>query len=277
MPIIFFFGEMHLHSQLLLLSFLCFSIPGLRLVSHDTSSPMTTDLIHSVIVVCLNCFSNLLEGVSVFWFHIGQGNSCSSLLVHQLSKPCLTFYNTIWHSHLAAQCRQPHHNLNRVHIMSNHNKLCFLALHQPSNVVYSIFDNNWFLSRCIFFPSSFLLSSSTQSQFLLSFGFWSVFVHQLEQLDCCLLVQGLRELVDTWRHLKSVLQNPLLSLKADVFWPPHKSRQVPLWLNIGTYSKVLWSFLNQHIGSLLGSWFGGLQRGSSYPLYSLCLGWHLDV
>jgi hypothetical protein len=67
------------------------------------------------------------------------------------SKAGLALDNAIWHAHLSAERREPHDQLNGVHIVSNHHELR-LALHTKSGITVRYlliarcsrkFGNNW--------------------------------------------------------------------------------------------------------------------------------------
>ena len=73
--------------------------------------------------------------------------------------------------------------LNWINIMGNYNKLSFLGFNQVSDMINSIFNINWFLSRSILFTSSFAFSLGSQSGFLLSSCLRSVFVEKFEKLS----------------------------------------------------------------------------------------------
>lgn len=53
-----------------------------------------------------------------------------------------------------------------------------------------------------------------------------------------LLINGLGELVDWWWNFQAFLQNSLVSLDANVFWPSHKTGQVAFWLHILSYKST---------------------------------------
>jgi len=57
-------------------------------------------------------------------------------------------------------------------------------------------------------------------------------------LTCLILVDGVLELMDGGGHLQSLKKNSLLALNSNVFWPLDESREVSLWLDVSTDSKV---------------------------------------
>lgn len=85
-----------------------------------------------------------------------------------------------------AFCRSqlsPH--LNWINVMCNDDKLCFLLLHQASDVLDTILHCNWFLvlAACRVFTLCFLLSQSSQTLLFLSFGLRTILIEQSEQLS----------------------------------------------------------------------------------------------
>lgn len=58
----------------------------LRFLSHDSSSPMFSDLIKSLIVVCFNSFTEVGKGILVLWPHSCETKCCGRLLVNHLTQ-----------------------------------------------------------------------------------------------------------------------------------------------------------------------------------------------
>jgi hypothetical protein len=74
------------------------------------------------------------------------------------------------------------------------------------------------------------------------------------------LVEGLGELVESGRNLKSLKKNSLLTLDANVFGPLDEATEISLGLNVSTDSKVARILLEQganSLGSSLGTSAGG--------------------
>jgi hypothetical protein len=53
--------------------------------------------------------------------------------------------DAVWHAHLLAQCGQPHHQLNGVHVVGNHHQLRLAALNQSGHVVEAKLDHQGLL------------------------------------------------------------------------------------------------------------------------------------
>jgi hypothetical protein len=114
-------------------------------------------------------------------------------------------------------------------------------------------------------------------------GLWAVLFDQLEQLHGCgenqifieidfhgilielltgLFVQSLRELVDWWWNLQTLLQNGLVALDAHIFGPTHETGQVTFGLDVLADAVVFRAFLEQwvhhflHLHFLDGQWGG---------------------
>jgi hypothetical protein len=59
------------------------------------------------------------------------------------------------------------------------------------------------------------------------------------------LVDGVCELVETWRNLQSHKKNSLLALESNVLRPFHKSSQVPLRLDVASNPIISWVLREQ--------------------------------
>jgi hypothetical protein len=54
-------------------------------------------------------------------------------------------------------------------------------------------------------------------------------------------------LVNSWWNLKTLLENSLLTLKTNVFWPFDETRKVSLWENILTNTEVSWGLIGKWV------------------------------
>lgn len=169
---------------------------GTGLGTHDTTTPVLSVLFELVVEVGLDSSDKSSKLLLVLSVNLGQGNSGSSLLVHQSTKTGLGLDNAVWDTHLAAESRQPKDKFNRVNIVSNDNELSLLGLDKSGDVVDTVLDVDRLLTLVNSGASSGSLSKLLQSQLLLDLGFRAVLVEQLEQLSGGVLVQGLGELVD---------------------------------------------------------------------------------
>ena len=75
-------------------------------------------------------------------------------------------------------------------------------------------------------------SSRRETGLFLLFRLGPVLVKELEQLSSCVLVEGVCELCNRWRHLQALREYNFLSLKADVFWPFDEAGEISLGLNV---------------------------------------------
>lgn len=86
---------------------------GLRLGSHNTSTPNLAGLLKLVIVVGLDGLDQGSQVLLVLGAHLGQGNGSGGLLVNQGSQTALALDNAVRHVHLAAQGGQPNNQLQK--------------------------------------------------------------------------------------------------------------------------------------------------------------------
>merc|ERR1719265_1351713 len=66
------------------------------------------------------------------------------------------------------------------------------------------------------------------------FGLWHILLQKTKKLARLVLVDGLMELGEGWRHLQALQEDPLLALELDVLGPTHEARKVSLWLDVST-------------------------------------------
>jgi len=62
------------------------------------------------------------------------------------SQASLSFHNAVWDFHFPAQCWKPDNQFNWVHIVSNHNKLCFVLQGNKNTTLatyYSLMTIKW--------------------------------------------------------------------------------------------------------------------------------------
>lgn len=138
-------------------------------------------------------------------------------------------------------------NLNWINIMCNHNQLCLLLFYQLGNRVGArtqfIRPFRW---RCLLL-GRLRFSFRLQPDLPLNRCLWLILTQQIEQCFRCLFVNGLRELVDRWRHLETFLQDGFLPLNSDVLGPFHETRQITWRLDVLTDAKVAGAFLEQGV------------------------------
>lgn len=123
-------------------------------------------------------------------------------------------------------------HLNWVDIVSDDDKLSFLLLDQLGDGVAAGSQVLDLLGWCLILASNLSFGLRLQAGGLLQLCLWAVFLQELEQLNGGLLVECLRELVDCWRDLQSLLQDCLVALDADVLGPSDEARKIALGLDI---------------------------------------------
>ena len=136
-----------------------------------------------------------------------------------MPQPGLLLDNAVGNPHLRTQGRQEDNQLSGIHIMCEHYQLSLLVLHQGDDSVSPSSKDRRPLSGDICFASSFLLGLGQQHLLLLFLCLWCVLVGQLKQLNSCLAVQGLGELVNGRRYFETFIENDPLPLQPDVARP----------------------------------------------------------
>ena len=225
---------------------------GVGLGTHDTTTPVTTDILPLLGEVGVDSRDNGSQLSLIGLRDFGQSKSSGSLLVDECTETSLTLDNTVRDTHLTAESREPENQLNGVNIISNDDQLGLLGLNQSGNVVDTVLDDNGLVSLGNFLLLRLGKSSGTETLTLLSLGLGSVLVHQLEDLSSSVLVQNVGELVKSRRDLKTLVDDLLLTLKLDILRPLDETRDITLGLNILTDTKVLGGLFDQRVGSSLG-------------------------
>merc|ERR1719435_771336 len=134
-----FLGLLHLHSSLPPLH----NVLGLDTV--DATSPTSADL-RVFVELLLEGISELVQLDLVFLSYSSEGNTGCSFLVHQLSQAALALDNAIRNILLAAKRRHPSHQLDRINIVGDHNKLGSFVFDQGRHMVQTILDHDGFFS-----------------------------------------------------------------------------------------------------------------------------------
>ena len=190
-------GELSIESLLALLEL------SLGLETHDTTSPLSL----SLRVLLLEVVGKGGELVLVLLVHIGQSNNSGVLLVHESTETALGLDDAERNVHLSAESWQPEHQLDRVHVVSNHNQASLLLLHQVGDVLETVLEHWTRLGRSGVLASSLGGSELLEALVLGLRSLRSVLGQQLQQLAGLVLVQSLGELVDAWRNLQSLVQD----------------------------------------------------------------------
>ena len=105
------------------------------------------------------------------------------LPVDQAPQPGLALDDAVGDPHLAAQGGQEDHELDGIHVVSDHHQLRLLVLHQGGDSADPCSKDRWPLGGGITFANSFLLSSGQQPLLLLLLRLRPVLVGQLKQLS----------------------------------------------------------------------------------------------
>jgi hypothetical protein len=116
---------------------------------------------------------------------VGDGERSGSLLVHNLSKAGLALNNAIGDVHLAAQCRQPNNDFDRVDVVGNDHEGSLLLLNKGGNVVDATLNKERTLALGGSSLSLLGLGSSLKTVLLLLLGLRAVFGENFEQLSSC--------------------------------------------------------------------------------------------
>ena len=86
-----------------------------------------------------------------------------------------------------------------------------------------------------------------EALFLRGLGFWAVFVQELEGLCGGVAVEGILELSDRRRDFEAEVEDLLLALKTDIFWPTNHAGEISCWLNILAYTVVAGTLLDERV------------------------------
>jgi len=247
------------------------------LEAHQSTTPSLTSSLVLLGVVGLDSRDQGGELGLVLSLGLGKGQSSGGLLVNDSSKTGLALNNAVGDTHLAAKSGQPDNNLNGVHIVSNDDEGGLLGLDQSGDVVDTVLDDKGLLGLGLLTLLHLSSSSSGQTLLLLHTGLGAVLVDELEQLGSSVLVQDLGELVQSWGHLETLVQDLTLTLKANIFRPLDIAGKILDGLDILTDTKVLGGLLDQGVDGGLGSTLlgnGVRGRGNLLGCGLLCRGLH---
>lgn len=197
---------------------------GLSLQSHDSTSPLTEKF--SVLVELF--VTQILEDLElrlVLLVDLGEGNDGSGLLVDKSSETGLVLHNEEGDLHLTAEGRKPEDKLDGVNIACDKNKGSLLLLNKGGNMLQSELQLAGNLSRCLLSGSSG--SGGVLNTLLLGGGsLRTVLVQQVEDTGGLVLSNGLGELVDGRRDLKTLVEDGTLTLDAHVLGPADEAAKV---------------------------------------------------
>lgn len=197
---------------------------GLSLQSHDSTSPLT----HEFGVLVELFVTQVLEDLElrlVLLVDLGEGNDGSGLLVDESSETGLVLDDEEGDLHLTAEGRKPEDKLDGVNIACDENKGSLLLLDKSSDVLQTKLQLARNLSRCLLSGSG--SSGSVLNTLLLGGGsLRTVLVQQIEDTGGLVLSNGLGELVDGRRDLKTLVKDGTLTLDAHVLGPADEAAEV---------------------------------------------------
>jgi len=214
----------------------------LVLDTHDTTAPVFSKLIILVVL-----FTELLgEGVQVLQVltvDLSHSDAGSGLHVAELTEGSLSAEEAVWNLLLSAESWQVNNGLNWVDVMSDDHELGLTLFDKGGNVVKTELKVDWLGGFGVL-----VLSLGLESELLLLLGLWLVLAEESQELTGLGLINSLGELVDGWRDLKSLEEDSLLSLDADILWPFDETGEVLLLDDVSTNTEVSWVLLEE--GSL---------------------------
>lgn len=197
---------------------------SLGLQSHDSTSPLTEKL--GVLVELF--VTQVLEDLElrlVLLVDLGEGNDGSGLLVDESSETGLVLDNEEGDLHLTAEGRKPEDKLDGVNIACDEDEGSLLLLNEGGNVLQSELQLAGNLSRCLLSGSGG--SGGVLNTLLLGGGsLRTVLVQQVEDTGGLVLSNGLGELVDGRRDLKTLVEDGTLTLDAHILWPADEAAEV---------------------------------------------------
>lgn len=200
--------------------------------TKQTTAPMFTDLITSIIEVCLDDFDEFRQVGPIGGFDLCECNGRACLATDQCTQTCFALHNAVWNAHFAAQGWQKEDNFNWIDIVGDDNQRGFLLFNQFGDRVGAVTHKQWLLFRLNFLALGLRFGGLLQALLLGQLRFWTIFLQQFEQLNGILFVQCLRKLMDWWWDLQSLLQNGFLALHTNIFRPTNETGQITFWLDV---------------------------------------------
>lgn len=218
----------------------------LVLDTHDTTAPLSAGLL----VVVVGFSELLLEQVKighVFLVNISESNASGGLHVAEFTESSLAADESVGNLLLTAESGQVDDAFDGVNIVSHDDKLSLTLFDKSGHVVKTELEVDGLGSLGI----TTLLSFSLKAELLLSLSLRLVLTEDLEDLGSLVVVNSLAELVDAWWDLKTLEQDALLTLDADILGPSNEAGQV-----LGESD----STTNAEVAGVLGEEGAGLAR-----------------
>ena len=126
------------------------------LKSHVSTTPGSVGL--GVVVKHSHAsLSNLLKFLLITRLNTSQAHTSGSLLINKLSKTTLVLDDTVGDTHLLAESRKVHDELDRIHIAGDSDQLSSLSLNEMNDMRKTILNAERFLVRSNILSSLFVL------------------------------------------------------------------------------------------------------------------------
>jgi len=238
-------------SQFLGLGLLQLGDLGQGFAAVDSASPMTTDLLKAVVEVVLRGLDDFAQSTFVLRVDVGECESGAGFSPDDSSDSGFAFDDAVRNSHLTAESRQMHHQLDGIHIVGDHHQLGLLLLDQSGHGVESLSDDGRSLAGSVVFAVDLLLGLGQKTLLLRLSALRTILVQKLEHLRGGGPVQGHGELVDGRRDLETLVKDGLLPLQHDVLGPSDEAGQIALGLDILTDAEILGPLLEERVDGLL--------------------------
>jgi len=243
-------------SELLGLHLLHLGNASLRLAAQNATTPMTTNLLGTVIEVVPDRLDDFAKGALVLGMGGGQTHGGASLTTNDLTQASLTLDDAVGNIHFPAKRRKMHDEFDGIDVVRDDDQLRLLLFHEGCDRVEAGPDDGLSLGGRRVFAVDLLLGLGKEARLLRLFALRTILVQQLDHLRGGRTVQRHGELVDGRRNLKTLEENGLLALKDHVFGPADETSQIPLGLDVLTNAEVLWTLLEQRVYRLLGHRLG---------------------
>merc|ERR1719430_894839 len=124
------------------------------LVAQAAATPVSLDLLATLVVVGLDGLNQLGKRGSVVGLDVGDGDARGGLAPAHSAKPGLVLDDAVRHSHLSAEGGQKHDQLNGIDVVGDHHKLSLLLLNQGGHGVDTMANDSSTLGGCVLLTSS---------------------------------------------------------------------------------------------------------------------------
>ena len=198
---------------------------GLGLETHVTTTPLADQF--GVVVVLL--LGQVLEEVQlsiIGGIDTGEGDAGSRLHVDEGTEAGLVLDNHKGDTHLAAEGRHPHDELDGIDIVGNEDELSLLLLNESGNVLEAKLDLVGDLLGGVLLASSLGGGNLLNALLLGGRSLRSVLVEERKDSHGLVLAEHLGELVDGRRHLEALVEHSSLALDADVSGPSDEATEI---------------------------------------------------